>query len=101
MHSKRTGSTNVVVTSVDVFPCARDPCTLVKGTEVTIRIRFRGMARIIPGGARFEGSFDGEPATIPFPPNGVCTRLNPPCPIQPGQSYTYHYTAVVPEELRT
>ncbi|TGZ71686.1 hypothetical protein CRM22_002499 [Opisthorchis felineus] len=86
---------------VDVFPCDRDPCTLVKGTSVTIRIQFRGLARIFPGDASFEGSFDEEPATIPFPPNGVCRRLIPGCPIQPGQRYTYHYTAVVPEDFRT
>ncbi|OON18941.1 hypothetical protein X801_05198, partial [Opisthorchis viverrini] len=95
------GSINVVVTSVDVSPCNSDPCTLVKGTSVTIRILFRGLARIFPGGSRFEGSYDGGPTTIPFPPNGVCTRLNRPCPIQPGQRYIYHYTAVVPEDLRT
>ncbi|KAG5454507.1 Phosphatidylglycerol/phosphatidylinositol transfer protein [Clonorchis sinensis] len=94
------GSTNVVVTEVDISPCDGEPCKLVKGTSVTLRIRFRGLARIIPGGERFEGSIDGEPATISFPPNGVCSRLNPPCPIQPGQSYTYHYSGVVPEELR-
>ncbi|TGZ71683.1 hypothetical protein CRM22_002499 [Opisthorchis felineus] len=95
------GSTNVVVTSVNLLPCDSDPCTLVKGTSVTIHILFRGLARIFPGDASFEGSFDEEPATIPFPPNGVCRRLIPGCPIQPGQRYTYHYTAVVPEDFRT
>ncbi|TGZ71684.1 hypothetical protein CRM22_002499 [Opisthorchis felineus] len=65
-------------------------------------INFRDcVARIFPGDASFEGSFDEEPATIPFPPNGVCRRLIPGCPIQPGQRYTYHYTAVVPEDFRT
>ncbi|TGZ57587.1 hypothetical protein CRM22_009908 [Opisthorchis felineus] len=95
------GSTNVVVTAVDVFPCDRAPCRLVKGTSVTIRIRFRSVANIIAGDARFEGSFGGQPVLLPFAPNGVCRRLNPPCPIQPGRTYTYSYTEVVPQELRT
>ncbi|TGZ69398.1 hypothetical protein CRM22_003757 [Opisthorchis felineus] len=95
------GSTNVVVTAVDVFPCDRDPCTLVKGTSVNIRIQFVALARIIGGEARVESSFDGEPTTIPFLPNGVCSKLRPPCPIQPGQTYIYSNTVVVPDELRT
>ncbi|GAA55903.1 Niemann-Pick C2 protein [Clonorchis sinensis] len=97
----RDGSTNVVVTAVDIFPCNQDPCRLVKGTSVTIRIRFRSIASIIAGDARFEGSFGGRPVLLPFAPNGVCRRLNPPCPILPGRFYVYSYTDVIPQELRS
>ncbi|TGZ69400.1 hypothetical protein CRM22_003759 [Opisthorchis felineus] len=95
------GSRGVVPTSVHISVCNRDPCTLTKGTTITITINFVATSNVSPGGALIRGMSAGERSQLPMPHNGVCGRVIPPCPIQTGETYAYYYTGEVPNSLPT
>ncbi|GAA54176.1 P30 dbc protein, partial [Clonorchis sinensis] len=93
------GSVDVAVISVDVEPCNREPWRLIRGTPVTVVIRFMALGRIYAGGSSIEGLFRDGPVRVPLQVNGVCAQLVPPCPIETGEVYTYEVSDRLPSNL--
>ncbi|KAG5454982.1 Phosphatidylglycerol/phosphatidylinositol transfer protein [Clonorchis sinensis] len=92
-------SVDVAVISVDVEPCNREPWRLIRGTPVTVVIRFMALGRIYAGGSSIEGLFRDGPVRVPLQVNGVCAQLVPPCPIETGEVYTYEVSDRLPSNL--
>ncbi|OON21855.1 ML domain protein, partial [Opisthorchis viverrini] len=93
------GSVDITVISVSIEPCDREPCTLIRGTTVSVVIRFMALERIYAGGSTIQGVFPAGPIRVPLQVNGVCAQLVPPCPIEVGEVYTYEVTDRVPDTL--
>ncbi|KER20632.1 hypothetical protein T265_10869 [Opisthorchis viverrini] len=82
------GSTGIFVVSVDIEPCNREPCKLIKGTSV-----------IRAGGANIQGLYPAGPVRIPLQRNGICAQLVPTCPIEAGGVYTYQVARTMPNNV--
>ncbi|TGZ59318.1 hypothetical protein CRM22_009153 [Opisthorchis felineus] len=90
------GSTSATVRRVTTSPCNGSPCILLKGAPANIRIRFTTRQRTTIGEAVVFGTLAGERISLPWSHGNACGRVTPPCPIVPGEEYTYTYTGVVP-----
>ncbi|TGZ69399.1 hypothetical protein CRM22_003758 [Opisthorchis felineus] len=94
------GSSNVLVLSIDLTPCGREPCTVYKGRLATIYIDFVAFERLDVGGVVIQGTFTGGRRLIPLPRNGGCAPLAPQCTIAAGETQNYFFTGTVPNELQ-
>ncbi|OON16760.1 hypothetical protein X801_07416, partial [Opisthorchis viverrini] len=91
-------STGIFVVSVDIEPCNREPCKLIKGTSVSVRINFMA-CKIRAGGANIQGLYPAGPVRIPLQRNGICAQLVPTCPIEAGGVYTYQVARTMPNNV--
>ncbi|KAG5441604.1 hypothetical protein CSKR_113944 [Clonorchis sinensis] len=98
--SRNAGSTGAIIESVDVFPCAGEPCVLQKGTMTTFVIKF--VARANAGDVFSEvRDTTGHLATIHLSRTDVCRNLVPQCPILAGLSYTSSCKVNIPDTIQS
>nr|QAX87813.1 NPC2-4 [Pardosa pseudoannulata] len=84
------GSDSGQVSAVEVSDCAdgQDTCTLKKGTQAQITIKFNSKTDTKSLKAVVHGVISGVP--IPFPlPNPDACKAGVSCPVKSGESYTY------------
>ncbi|CAF0717662.1 unnamed protein product [Brachionus calyciflorus] len=76
---KDCGSKNGVVTSLEVEGCTATPCTLKKGTDASMLVKFNQKIASTGVSAKVSGVILGVP--IPFPlPDGNGCNLSATCP---------------------
>ncbi|TGZ66310.1 hypothetical protein CRM22_005394 [Opisthorchis felineus] len=86
------GST-LTVKSVSVEPCSTTPCVLKRGGSATISIVFQAdVTAGIPGDAAVQGIKWGIPFSFGLNDPQICGDVQPSCPLQSGQWYTYTKT---------
>ncbi|XP_035698025.1 NPC intracellular cholesterol transporter 2-like [Branchiostoma floridae] len=88
------GSTKGEIVYVDVSPCPKLPCDLIKGGNTSIAVKFTSKEVVNNATAVVHGILAGVP--VPFPLNNPdgCKDSGLVCPLK--ASTTYSYTAVLP-----
>ncbi|KAG5454987.1 Phosphatidylglycerol/phosphatidylinositol transfer protein [Clonorchis sinensis] len=99
VHFKDCGSSKARATSVAIYPCNFEPCTLIRGQQSSFQISFTAVQDIYPGGVRVKARLPSGVMTIPIPESNVCNHLTPRCPVMSGGHYSYRYTNVLPQQL--
>ncbi|KAM9293935.1 NPC intracellular cholesterol transporter 2 [Gastrophryne carolinensis] len=88
LHYKDCGGKVGKLLEVDVSPCSKQPCPLVKGQNYTINVTFTSDEATPSCKAKVYGLLVGVPVPFPLPePDGCKSGLS--CPLQAGQTYTY------------
>ncbi|CAH1262677.1 NPC intracellular cholesterol transporter 2-like [Branchiostoma lanceolatum] len=82
------------IVSVDVTPCPKEPCDLIKGGNTTIAVKFTSKEVVNNATAVVHGILAGVP--IPFPLSNAdgCKDSGLECPLK--SSTTYMYTTILP-----
>ncbi|KAF5400807.1 Epididymal secretory protein E1 [Paragonimus heterotremus] len=87
------GSKSGMVVSLEVIPCEEHVCTLHKGTNSTIVLKFRTKDVVQHGTVVVHGILAHVPIHFPLDDATICSFLSPPCPMLPTQdSYTYTFS---------
>ncbi|KAG9481671.1 NPC intracellular cholesterol transporter 2 [Eleutherodactylus coqui] len=74
--------------SVDVSPCPKQPCPLVRGSSYTINVTFSS-GEVTPNcSAVVHGRIAGIPVPFPLPQSDGC-KSGISCPLKSGEIYTY------------
>ncbi|KAF6771314.1 hypothetical protein AHF37_10425 [Paragonimus kellicotti] len=93
---KDCGSQVGILKTVDVVPCDTRPCTLYKGKNTQIVVKFTAKKQIDQGNVMVSGIMGGVPVPFPLDDADLCKFTQPTCPLMPGeQQYTYSYSLPV------
>ncbi|XP_041121219.1 NPC intracellular cholesterol transporter 2-like isoform X2 [Polyodon spathula] len=76
------------ISSVDVSPCPKQPCELVKGESYTVNVTFSSDAASQTSKAIVHGVIAGVPVPFPIPNEDGC-KSGIQCPIQQQKTYSY------------
>ncbi|XP_041132389.1 NPC intracellular cholesterol transporter 2-like isoform X1 [Polyodon spathula] len=82
------GSVVGKISSVDVSPCLKQPCELVKGESYTVNVTFSSDAASQTSKAIVHGVIAGVPVPFPIPNEDGC-KSGIQCPIQQQKTYSY------------
>ncbi|XP_075470842.1 LOW QUALITY PROTEIN: NPC intracellular cholesterol transporter 2 [Ascaphus truei] len=74
--------------SVDVSPCPKQPCPLMRGSTYTINVTFSSGEDSTSSNALVYGILAGVPIPFHIPESDGC-KSGISCPIKSGQMYTY------------
>ncbi|XP_040268286.1 NPC intracellular cholesterol transporter 2 [Bufo bufo] len=74
--------------SVDVSPCPKQPCPLVRGSTYTINVTFTSEEATPSCSAIVHGKIAGIPVPFPLPESDGC-KSGLSCPLKSGEGYTY------------
>ncbi|EDO30774.1 predicted protein [Nematostella vectensis] len=77
------------IVELDISPCPTQPCTLHKGTTVSVNITFVPHVTLDSGKAIVHGVIAGIPVPFPLPNADVCKNSGLKCPLEPGTKYVY------------
>ncbi|TGZ66311.1 hypothetical protein CRM22_005395 [Opisthorchis felineus] len=81
---------SVTVHSVAVEPCYGTPCSLSRGSTATTQISFQADQHAGSGGkAEVSGIVGGFSVPVKLDSPQICGHVQPKCPLQSGQWYTY------------
>lgn len=85
------GSSTGQVSSVEVSGCpdGQDECTLKRGSQPTIEIKFSAKGETKSLKAVVHGVIGGVPIPFPVPQSDAC-KSGVTCPVQSGENYTYN-----------
>ncbi|XP_029349640.1 NPC intracellular cholesterol transporter 2 [Echeneis naucrates] len=82
------GSKSGKVATVDITPCASQPCQLHKGQSYSVNVTFNSAVESQTSKALVHGIIAGVPVPFPIPMEDGC-KSGIQCPIQKQQSYHY------------
>ncbi|KER22624.1 hypothetical protein T265_14811, partial [Opisthorchis viverrini] len=83
----------LTISSVSVEPCSTTPCVLKRGGSATISIVFQANDTAgLPGDALVQGIKWGIPFSFNLDSPQICGDVQPSCPLESGQWYTYTKT---------
>ncbi|XP_073442941.1 NPC intracellular cholesterol transporter 2 isoform X1 [Dendrobates tinctorius] len=74
--------------SVDVSPCPKQPCPLVRGSSYSINVTFISDEVTPSCSAIVHGIIEGLPVPFPLPESDGC-KSGIACPLKNGATYTY------------
>ncbi|KER22623.1 ML domain protein [Opisthorchis viverrini] len=81
---------SVSVYSVAVEPCYGTPCSLTRGSTATTQITFQAGRSAGSGGTvEVSGIVGGSVVPVDLDSPQICGHVQPSCPLQSGQWYTY------------
>ncbi|GAA55376.1 Niemann-Pick C2 protein [Clonorchis sinensis] len=81
---------SVSVHSVSVEPCQGTPCSLTRGSTATTQISFQaGQYAGSSGTVEVFGIVRNSPVPVNLDSPQICGHVQPNCPLQSGQWYTY------------
>ncbi|XP_013400078.1 epididymal secretory protein E1 [Lingula anatina] len=86
---KDCGSAVGKISTVDVEPCKKEPCTLVRGTNATVTVAFKANEAATKLTASVHGIVAGVPVPFQVPVSNGCAPSGVACPTKTGQDYNY------------
>ncbi|GAA54454.1 hypothetical protein CLF_103124, partial [Clonorchis sinensis] len=95
LHNSDTSSPYAKPLSVSIIPCNSYYCVLQRGRSTTFEITFQAYDDLLASGVEVLAIFKTVMMVVSLPDADVCDRLNPPCPVRAGQTYTYRYTTTI------
>ncbi|VDP87104.1 unnamed protein product [Echinostoma caproni] len=97
---KDCGSALGSIHTLDIEPCDTTPCTLYKGENATIRIKFDSKKRVDQATVAVHGIIAHIPVPFPLDDSNVCHFVQPSCPLIPDQGpYTYEFKLFVQHQF--
>ncbi|XP_070576775.1 NPC intracellular cholesterol transporter 2-like [Ptychodera flava] len=79
-----------VIKKIDVNPCPAEPCSLHKGTNVTVDVTFVAGENATTATSVVHGIIADVPVPFPLPHPDACKFGGLKCPVQSGTQYDYH-----------